>query len=41
MHFLIYKYLIYTSGFKLDQSVFLAKDDVSTPVAFFKFVFVA
>ena len=29
-----------TSDFKLDKSVFLAKDDLSTPVASFKFVFV-
>ena len=30
-----------TSDFKLAKSVFLAKDDVSTPVGFFKSVFVA
>ena len=28
-----------TTGFKLAKSVFLAKDDVSTPVASFKSVF--
>ena len=30
-----------TSDFKLAKSIFLAKDDVSTPVVFFKSVFVA
>ena len=30
-----------TSYFKLTKSIYLAKDDVSTDVAFFKSVFVA
>ena len=30
-----------TSDFKLAKSTFLAKDDVLTPVAVFKFIFVA
>ena len=41
VHFLISFFNLTTSDFKLPKSVFLAKSDVTTPVALFKTAFVA
>ena len=41
VHFLIYQFNFSTSTFKSAKSVFLAKSDVSTPIAFFKSYFFA